>query len=180
MGRLYLIFLPQMASNIKLKPEGSFIMTFPLPNVPSSLHIGHALAIAIQYSLILWWVVESFCFHVFGLNILVLQELYWARRCKTSMNLGPMQVYQPIVWLRNSCKEDQRAEREERSRAQVREYYTSWSEEWWYVISLPEGRCRCPWGLSRWPVIPHCILSTRVFRLPQSLNIQNNWCIQNI
>ncbi|KIM79390.1 hypothetical protein PILCRDRAFT_792056 [Piloderma croceum F 1598] len=47
-------FSPQMASDGKPKPEGTFIMTFPPPNVTGSLHIGHALTVAIQDSLIRW------------------------------------------------------------------------------------------------------------------------------
>ena len=47
-------FSPQMTSDGKPKPEGTFVMTFPPPNVTGSLHIGHALTVAIQDSLIRW------------------------------------------------------------------------------------------------------------------------------
>jgi valyl-tRNA synthetase len=47
-------FSPQFAVDGKPKPEGTFVMTFPPPNVTGSLHIGHALTVAIQDSLVRW------------------------------------------------------------------------------------------------------------------------------
>lgn len=49
-------FAPQMTAEGAPKPEGTFVMTFPPPNVTGSLHIGHALTVAIQDALIRWQV----------------------------------------------------------------------------------------------------------------------------
>ncbi|KDQ24550.1 hypothetical protein PLEOSDRAFT_1094347 [Pleurotus ostreatus PC15] len=47
-------FAPQTTSEGKPKAEGSFVIPSPPPNVTGSLHIGHALTVAIQDSLIRW------------------------------------------------------------------------------------------------------------------------------
>lgn len=47
-------FKPQLTQDGKPKPEGSFTIPLPPPNVTGSLHIGHALTIAIQDALIRW------------------------------------------------------------------------------------------------------------------------------
>jgi valyl-tRNA synthetase len=49
-------FLPQMTTGGKVKPEGLFVIPSPPPNVTGSLHIGHALTIAIQDALTRWYV----------------------------------------------------------------------------------------------------------------------------
>jgi valyl-tRNA synthetase len=49
-------FKPPTLPNGKPKPEGLFCIPFPPPNVTGSLHIGHALTVAIQDSLTRWWV----------------------------------------------------------------------------------------------------------------------------
>ena len=47
-------FKPQLTKDGKVNPEGSFVIPLPPPNVTGSLHIGHALTIAIQDALIRW------------------------------------------------------------------------------------------------------------------------------
>ncbi|OLL23744.1 Valine--tRNA ligase [Neolecta irregularis DAH-3] len=47
-------FQPQFADNGEIRPEGSFVITAPPPNVTGALHMGHALTVAIQDSLIRW------------------------------------------------------------------------------------------------------------------------------
>ncbi|KAH9840743.1 tRNA synthetases class I-domain-containing protein [Rhodofomes roseus] len=47
-------FKPQLTPAGKVKPEGSFVIPLPPPNVTGSLHIGHALTVAIQDTLIRW------------------------------------------------------------------------------------------------------------------------------
>lgn len=47
-------FKPQTTENGENKPEGVFVIPMPPPNVTGSLHIGHALTIAIQDCLIRW------------------------------------------------------------------------------------------------------------------------------
>ncbi|RPD79692.1 hypothetical protein L226DRAFT_177393 [Lentinus tigrinus ALCF2SS1-7] len=47
-------FSPQLTPDGKPKPEGLFVIPAPPPNVTGSLHIGHALTVAIQDCLIRW------------------------------------------------------------------------------------------------------------------------------
>ncbi|KAF9510893.1 hypothetical protein BS47DRAFT_1347375 [Hydnum rufescens UP504] len=47
-------FAPVMGPDGKPKPEGSFIIPAPPPNVTGNLHIGHGLTVAIQDALIRW------------------------------------------------------------------------------------------------------------------------------
>ncbi|KAK7696380.1 AP-1 adaptor complex sigma subunit Aps1 [Cerrena zonata] len=47
-------FKPQFGADGEVKPEGQFVIPLPPPNVTGSLHIGHALTIAIQDTLIRW------------------------------------------------------------------------------------------------------------------------------
>ena len=46
------VFEPEFTADGKVKPEGVFCIPAPPPNVTGALHIGHALTIAIQDSLI--------------------------------------------------------------------------------------------------------------------------------
>ncbi|KAF9220567.1 hypothetical protein BS17DRAFT_759161 [Gyrodon lividus] len=47
-------FKPQTAPDGTAKPEGHFVIPSPPPNVTGSLHIGHALTVAIQDCLVRW------------------------------------------------------------------------------------------------------------------------------
>ncbi|ORZ24098.1 valyl-tRNA synthetase [Absidia repens] len=47
-------FKPELTEDGQIKPEGSFIVPAPPPNVTGSLHIGHALTVAIQDTLVRW------------------------------------------------------------------------------------------------------------------------------
>lgn len=47
-------FKPALKPDGQPKEEGLFVIPSPPPNVTGSLHIGHALATAIQDSLIRW------------------------------------------------------------------------------------------------------------------------------
>jgi isoleucyl-tRNA synthetase len=49
-------FKPQITEDGKTKEEGVFVVPMPPPNVTGSLHIGHALTIAIQDCLIRWYI----------------------------------------------------------------------------------------------------------------------------
>ncbi|CCK68558.1 valine--tRNA ligase KNAG_0B01110 [Huiozyma naganishii CBS 8797] len=46
------LFKPQFTATGKIKPEGVFSIPSPPPNITGSLHIGHALTIALQDSLV--------------------------------------------------------------------------------------------------------------------------------
>lgn len=48
------MFKPVMGEDGKPNPKGTFVVPIPPPNVTGSLHIGHALTIAIQDSLVRW------------------------------------------------------------------------------------------------------------------------------
>lgn len=47
-------FKPEFGPDGKVKPEGVFVIPAPPPNVTGALHIGHALTIAIQDTLVRW------------------------------------------------------------------------------------------------------------------------------
>ncbi|KAI0338116.1 hypothetical protein BDW22DRAFT_1338444 [Trametopsis cervina] len=47
-------FRPQLTPEGEIKPEGLFVIPSPPPNVTGSLHIGHALTVAIQDTLTRW------------------------------------------------------------------------------------------------------------------------------
>ncbi|CAO3638672.1 unnamed protein product [Cunninghamella blakesleeana] len=47
-------FKPELTEDGNVKPEGLFVVPAPPPNVTGSLHIGHALTVAIQDTLIRW------------------------------------------------------------------------------------------------------------------------------
>jgi valyl-tRNA synthetase len=47
-------FKPELTADGKPKPEGLFVVPAPPPNVTGSLHIGHALTVAIQDALVRW------------------------------------------------------------------------------------------------------------------------------
>lgn len=48
------LFQPELTKDGQIKPQGVFSIPAPPPNVTGALHIGHALTIAIQDSLIRW------------------------------------------------------------------------------------------------------------------------------
>lgn len=72
-------FKPQLTPDGKIKPEGSFVIPAPPPNVTGSLHIGHALTTAIQDCLMRW------CVHPYSLLKLCLlipsQESHVGKDC---------------------------------------------------------------------------------------------------
>ncbi|KAI9316519.1 tRNA synthetases class I-domain-containing protein [Dichotomocladium elegans] len=47
-------FTPELTKDGEIKPEGLFVVPAPPPNVTGSLHIGHALTVAIQDTLVRW------------------------------------------------------------------------------------------------------------------------------
>ncbi|KAJ1979733.1 valine--tRNA ligase [Dimargaris verticillata] len=47
-------FQPELTADGKPKPEGLFVVPMPPPNVTGSLHIGHALTVSIQDTLVRW------------------------------------------------------------------------------------------------------------------------------
>lgn len=47
-------FKPQFGPDGGIKPEGVFVIPAPPPNVTGALHIGHALTISLQDTMIRW------------------------------------------------------------------------------------------------------------------------------
>ena len=47
-------FKPALTADGKAKPEGTYVIPIPPPNVTGSLHLGHALTNAIQDAMIRW------------------------------------------------------------------------------------------------------------------------------
>jgi valyl-tRNA synthetase len=48
------VYKPQFGPDGKPKPEGTFVIPLPPPNVTGALHNGHALAVSVQDALIRW------------------------------------------------------------------------------------------------------------------------------
>lgn len=48
------VFKPQLGPDGLPKPEGTFVVPLPPPNVTGALHIGHALTVSVQDCLIRW------------------------------------------------------------------------------------------------------------------------------
>lgn len=48
------VYKPRMGDDGKPRPEGTFVIPLPPPNVTGALHIGHALTVAVQDALIRW------------------------------------------------------------------------------------------------------------------------------
>ena len=58
-------FQPELNEDGSIKTEGAFVIPAPPPNVTGALHIGHALTIAIQDTLIRYYRMKgktTFCF----------------------------------------------------------------------------------------------------------------------
>ncbi|KAI9594866.1 tRNA synthetases class I-domain-containing protein [Syncephalis fuscata] len=47
-------FKPQMTADGQPRPEGTYVVPIPPPNITGALHIGHALTVAIQDCLVRW------------------------------------------------------------------------------------------------------------------------------
>lgn len=48
------VFKPALTASGEIKPEGLFVVPLPPPNVTGALHLGHALAVAVQDCLSRW------------------------------------------------------------------------------------------------------------------------------
>jgi valyl-tRNA synthetase len=97
-------FKPELTADGKPKPEGLFVIPAPPPNVTGSLHIGHALTVAIQDALIRWN-------RMLGKTVLfnpgtdhagiscqsVVEKKLWKEEKKTRHDLG-REVFVEKVW----------------------------------------------------------------------------------
>ena len=88
-------FEPEFGPDGKVKKEGYFVIPEPPPNVTGALHCGHALATALQDTLIRWnrmkglttlWVPG--CDHAGISTQSVVEKMLWRREKKTRYDLG--------------------------------------------------------------------------------------------
>ncbi|RUS17877.1 tRNA synthetases class I-domain-containing protein [Endogone sp. FLAS-F59071] len=101
-------FKPQFGPDGKPKPEGIFVVPAPPPNITGSLHIGHALTVAIQDSLVRWCVLWN---RMQGKTVLfnpgtdhagvscqsVVENRLWREQKKTRHDLG-REAFVAEVW----------------------------------------------------------------------------------
>jgi valyl-tRNA synthetase len=97
-------FIPEFTSDGKVKPEGSFVIVEPPPNVTGLLHIGHGLANALQDLMIRWnrmhgkttlWLPG--CDHAGISTQSVVENTLWRRQKKTRHDLGRKKFVE-TVW----------------------------------------------------------------------------------
>lgn len=97
-------FQPEFTSDGECKPEGSFVIVEPPPNVTGNLHVGHALANALQDLMIRWnrmqgkttlWLPG--CDHAGISTQSVVETTLWRREKKTRHDLG-REKFVETVW----------------------------------------------------------------------------------
>ncbi|KAF8539524.1 tRNA synthetases class I-domain-containing protein [Trichophaea hybrida] len=97
-------FEPEFTKDGEIKPEGVFVIPAPPPNVTGALHIGHALTIAIQDTLIRWnrmlgkTVLFLPGFDHAGISTQsVVEKTLWRQEKKTRHDLG-REKFTQLVW----------------------------------------------------------------------------------
>ncbi|CCX33651.1 tRNA synthetases class I-domain-containing protein [Pyronema domesticum] len=97
-------FEPELTADGQIKPEGVFVIPAPPPNVTGALHIGHALTIAIQDTLIRWnrmlgkTVLFVPGFDHAGISTQsVVEKTLWKNEKKTRHDLG-REKFTDLVW----------------------------------------------------------------------------------
>lgn len=133
-------FAPRYAEDGRPRPEGTFVIPAPPPNVTGALHIGHALTIAIQDSLIRFNRMRGKTtlfipgFDHAGISTQsVVEKMLWNKEKKTRHDLG-REKFTDLVW---KWKE----EYHERIRGQLTRLGASydWSRE---AFTLDETRTK--------------------------------------
>ena len=88
-------FKPEFDEQGEVKKKGSFVIVIPPPNVTGALHCGHALATALQDTLIRWHRMRGFttlyvpgCDHAGIATQSVVEKMLWRREKKTRHDLG--------------------------------------------------------------------------------------------
>ncbi|KAJ9157962.1 hypothetical protein NKR23_g596 [Pleurostoma richardsiae] len=88
-------FKPEFTPEGEVKPEGSFVVVVPPPNVTGALHMGHALGNSLQDLLIRWnrqkgkttlWLPG--CDHAGIATQSVVEKMLWRRKQQTRHDLG--------------------------------------------------------------------------------------------
>ncbi|KAJ2821848.1 valine--tRNA ligase [Coemansia furcata] len=89
------LFAPNTDSEGEVNPKGRFVMATPPPNVTGKLHIGHAMFVAIQDSIVRWnrmrGVTTLFvpgCDHAGISTQVVVEKLIWKNEQLTRHDLG--------------------------------------------------------------------------------------------
>ena len=100
------LFKPEFGPDGKPKPEGTFVIPAPPPNITGSLHIGHALTVAIQDALIRWYVD---CFHITldSHFLYFIGNVCWARP-SFSILVQIMPVFHVNPLLKRCCGSNQK------------------------------------------------------------------------
>ena len=105
-------FQPEFTEDGKVKPEGSFVIVEPPPNVTGSLHMGHALGNALQDVMIRWnrmqgkttlWLPG--CDHAGISTQNVVENLLWRREKKTRHDLGRTEFVKTVWDWKNEYHE---------------------------------------------------------------------------
>ncbi|KAI1003096.1 Valine--tRNA ligase [Podosphaera aphanis] len=101
-------FKPEFTSDGKVKPEGSFVIVEPPPNVTGNLHMGHALGTALQDVMIRWnrmhgkttlWLPG--CDHAGISTQNVVENMLWRREKKTRHDLGRPKFVETVWQWKN-------------------------------------------------------------------------------
>lgn len=97
-------FKPEMTEDGNVKPEGFFVIPAPPPNVTGALHIGHALTIAIQDTLIRYYRMKGKTtlfipgFDHAGISTQsVVEKMLWNKTKETRHDLG-REKFTDLVW----------------------------------------------------------------------------------
>ncbi|CAG8441869.1 6486_t:CDS:10 [Ambispora leptoticha] len=96
-------FKPELAADGKPKPAGLFVVPAPPPNVTGSLHIGHALTVAIQDALVRWFTVlfNPGVDHAGISTQSVVEKKLWTESKKTRHELGREKFIEEIWKWKN-------------------------------------------------------------------------------
>lgn len=96
-------FKPEFTADGNVKEEGYFVIPIPPPNVTGNLHIGHALATALQDALIRWNRMQGKtvlylpgCDHAGISTQSVVENMLWRREGKTRHDLGREKLVETI------------------------------------------------------------------------------------
>ncbi|KAF2088336.1 valyl-tRNA synthetase [Saccharata proteae CBS 121410] len=88
-------FEPEFGPDGNVKPKGSFVISEPPPNVTGALHCGHALANALQDTMIRWNRMRGYttlylpgCDHAGISTQSVVEKMVWRREKKTRHDYG--------------------------------------------------------------------------------------------
>ncbi|GAB1213171.1 hypothetical protein ATERTT37_002320 [Aspergillus terreus] len=110
------LFKPQTEADGNLKPKGKYVIAIPPPNVTGKLHIGHALALSLEDTLIRWHRMRQFstlyipgCDHA-GIATQAVVEKRLARHPKNGKSKRQDFSRPEFVQLCQDWKEDYRTE----------------------------------------------------------------------